>query len=117
MSDQALRSKIIRLAHQRPTLRPHLLPLLAKAAAGPYDYDEGIERFRKVARESFIRYMGAMEDLQLQLEALSKVSGSSPYVRDAIAECEKVRSGFRNIYRNFADLNSYVDEILGYRQM
>ena len=28
MSDQALRSKIIRLAHQRPSLRPHLLPLL-----------------------------------------------------------------------------------------
>ena len=32
MSDQALRSKIIRLAHQQPELRPHLLPLLKEAA-------------------------------------------------------------------------------------
>jgi hypothetical protein len=32
MSD-ALRSKVIRLAHQNPALRPHLLPLLKTAAA------------------------------------------------------------------------------------
>lgn len=33
MSDQALRSKIIRLAHTNPALRPHLLPLITKTAA------------------------------------------------------------------------------------
>jgi hypothetical protein len=33
MSD--LRSKIIRLAHQQPALRPHLLPLLKEAAKAP----------------------------------------------------------------------------------
>jgi hypothetical protein len=32
MSDN-LRSKIIRLAHQQPALRPHLLPLLKEAAS------------------------------------------------------------------------------------
>ena len=33
MSDQALRSKIIRLAHANPALRPHLLPLVTAATA------------------------------------------------------------------------------------
>jgi hypothetical protein len=37
MSDQALRSKVIRLAHQNPGLRPHLLPLLKGAAMSPPD--------------------------------------------------------------------------------
>lgn len=43
MSD--LRSKIIRLAHQQPALRPHLLPLLkeaaSKVAAGPLSWPDG----------------------------------------------------------------------------
>jgi len=30
MSDQNLRSKLIRLAHAKPELRPHLLPMLVK---------------------------------------------------------------------------------------
>lgn len=34
MSD-SLRSKVIRLAHQNPELRPHLLPLLKEAAKAP----------------------------------------------------------------------------------
>ena len=38
MSDQALRSKIIRLAHQNPALRSHLMPLLTKTA-GPMVFE------------------------------------------------------------------------------
>lgn len=34
MSDQALRSKIIRLAHTNPELRPYLMPLVKEAAGG-----------------------------------------------------------------------------------
>lgn len=33
MSDESLRSACIRLAHSKPKLRPHLLPLLKKEAA------------------------------------------------------------------------------------
>ena len=40
MSD-TLRSKVIRLAHANPALRPHLLPLL-KTAAWPID----VQKFR-----------------------------------------------------------------------
>ena len=32
MSDQALRSKLIRLAHANPELRPQIMPLLGKTA-------------------------------------------------------------------------------------
>lgn len=38
MSDQALRSKIIRLAHTNPELRSHLMPLLTKTA-GPMVFE------------------------------------------------------------------------------
>lgn len=34
MSDKELRKKVIRLAHQKPELRDHLLPLLSKKASG-----------------------------------------------------------------------------------
>jgi len=33
MSEKSLRSKIIRLAHSKPHLRPHLLPLVNKSAS------------------------------------------------------------------------------------
>lgn len=46
-----LRSKVIRLAHQRPEFRPHLLPLLREAAMPPAD------RKKKVA-EIFKRFKG-----------------------------------------------------------
>ena len=44
MSEKSLRSKIIRLAHQKPELREHLLPLITKssASADPYAYPKGI---------------------------------------------------------------------------
>jgi hypothetical protein len=35
MSDKHLRSKVIRLAHAKPELRPHLLPLLERTTANP----------------------------------------------------------------------------------
>ena len=35
-----LRSKVIRLAHQQPELRPHLLPLLVKTGAGETPYPQ-----------------------------------------------------------------------------
>ena len=37
MSDKSLRSKIIRLAHQKPELREHLLPLVTKSAKSEID--------------------------------------------------------------------------------
>lgn len=34
MTDQDLRSKLVRLAHEKPELRPHLLPLLKEGSEG-----------------------------------------------------------------------------------
>ena len=39
MSDTKLRSSIIRLAHTNPAMRPHLLPLLTRTAAGQHPLD------------------------------------------------------------------------------
>lgn len=40
MSDTALRGRLIRLAHTRPDLRPHILPLLTDKAACGWDVGE-----------------------------------------------------------------------------
>jgi len=40
VNDQTLRSKLIRLAHAKPELRPHLLPLLKQASHGALDYNK-----------------------------------------------------------------------------
>ncbi len=52
MSDQALRSKLIRLAHANPELRPQIMPLLGKTAKAYYDkYDrDGDSLFLKKNR-------------------------------------------------------------------
>lgn len=42
MNDQVLRSRLIRLANEKPELRQHLLPLLKQASAG---LDKQIEKF------------------------------------------------------------------------
>jgi hypothetical protein len=53
MSDQALRSKLIRLAHQNPELRPHLLPLVTKTAALP---DGTVKTFLMVLTSKLTQY-------------------------------------------------------------
>ena len=40
MSDPTLRSRLIRLAHAKPELRPHLLPMLKEASYVPRTYEE-----------------------------------------------------------------------------
>ena len=49
--DSALRGRLIRLAHSRPDLRPHLLPLVGKTAGwtkGVYDQSEVADVLRPV---------------------------------------------------------------------
>ena len=65
-SDDVLRAKVIRLAHSRPELREHILPLVGKAAGGagaPGDYDRSVIMqilrpvlgARSVARDQLVR--------------------------------------------------------------
>lgn len=46
MSDKELRNKIIRLAHAKPELRPHLLPLVQKVAISESQVYDVVESFR-----------------------------------------------------------------------
>jgi len=45
MSDRKLRSRIIRLAHAKPELRPHLLPLVASKRAQEVDAVEALRGY------------------------------------------------------------------------
>jgi hypothetical protein len=64
MSDQALRSKLIRLAHNNPELRPHLMPLLGKTA-GPFESVDSSKSDYGVAKEAMndaIAYLRKAEE-------------------------------------------------------
>jgi len=47
MSDTALRAGLIRLAHARPDLRPHILPLVTGRVAMEFDSQEALEKYLK----------------------------------------------------------------------
>lgn len=59
MSDN-LRSKVIRLAHTNPSLRPHLLPLLTRTAAGQHPIDP---------RKGMMYFDLVMEDYNVEEDA------------------------------------------------
>lgn len=58
-----LRSKIIRLAHQNPALRPHLLPLLSRTAAEKITIDEILRMGRSPLRKERTLYEKAVKKL------------------------------------------------------
>jgi hypothetical protein len=47
MSDVTLRAGLIRLAHSRPDLRPHLLPLVTDRVAMEFDSQDALDRYLK----------------------------------------------------------------------
>lgn len=58
-----LRSKIIRLAHQNPDLRPHLLPLLSRTAAEKITIDEILRMGRSPLQKERTLYEKAVKKL------------------------------------------------------
>ena len=60
MSERNLRSRLIRLAHERPGLRPDILPLLSKQAAGKSmeeTLQPATDRFSKQVIREIIKLM------------------------------------------------------------
>lgn len=60
-----LRSKIIRLAHMNPELRPHLLPLLRKEAAGRVPLDKDIMQMYPKGRKEKWYHTPAFSQLKI----------------------------------------------------
>jgi len=57
--DKTLRSKLIRLAHARPDLRPHLLPLVA---SGRIEFYEDVARLKKQMQDQSHRAVEVLAD-------------------------------------------------------
>lgn len=87
MSDQALRSKIIRLAHTNPELRSHLLPLITKTAA---DEASNLEAAKK--------------DLKNFLSKVQKVIESLKEVKSLEGAEER-----KQMIKNLRDINADID--------
>jgi hypothetical protein len=97
MSDN-LRSKIVRLAHSRPDLRPHLLPILA---AGP-DIEDMRLRLEAILDEQE-RLVEESRAFGVRLAAAARApAGTMPF-----AKMVKIREGFQE---NTEELERYIRE-------
>ena len=75
MDEKSLRSAVIRLAHAKPELRPHLLPILKKASST-------VEDLTNRVYESFQgNDLPSMEDVNKEIEKMSK---SDPEVKSLL---------------------------------
>lgn len=68
MNDKQLRKALVRLAHQKPELRAHLLPLLAKTAERSFPLVKPIRRDEEDGPKNYHRQIVHLFDL---LEAAS----------------------------------------------
>ena len=68
-ADDALRSGLIRLAYQRPELRPKLLPLISKEAAAGPTYKDYVEKKRKSGEKP-------MDEAEWETKVLGKEDGA-----------------------------------------
>jgi hypothetical protein len=78
-----LRSKLIRLAHRKPELRPHLLPLLKTAGSFPR-VEREIEndyRRRAITVSERTELLRAIEDAETEREAMKIVSDHRKFVQ------------------------------------
>jgi len=77
MSDQALRSKIIRLAHTNPELRSHLMPLLTKTATADPDSFYGAKKnLTRALGNALLNQLNAEFGGVLKFDALNLVPNS-----------------------------------------
>ena len=102
MSD--LRSKIIRLAHVRPDLRPHLLPLVASLpSVGPKEIEAKLNVAQKALREVSVRearnLQNTVDDMYNDLEAeWNRPGGGGPATEQQLARFNRLKGEvFKNL--------------------
>ena len=102
-----LRSKLIRLAHQNPELRPHILPLLKTAGESVLDYvfdpDELDEAFKNIRGDDMTRDLlqEVLRELRAQLSVspgvMTAISGVRSLTRRSLTGVPKDPALIRNI--------------------
>jgi len=73
MSDKKLRSQLIRLAHAKPELRPHLLPLLKKAShADVFDFAQAVrDRFMSEGYGAEAEIVGETHTITMEVKGVA----------------------------------------------
>lgn len=114
----SLRNKIIRLAHQKPELRKHLLPLVVKTASyinNKRDAQDWIEdTFGIVGRDLFVaKYIGSKEkrgrviflfDCFIAIQVESSNAGTMDYGDYSSIYMDRRRTNKRNVVRALEEL-------------
>lgn len=98
-----LRSKLIRLAHENPELRPHLLPILQKKAQGPACH-AGYKHIQQ-AESALSHDFEALEKAMLGfLKAIEKEADTFPYpeeIRDMTTQGMKELRYLQQMRKDF----------------
>lgn len=89
----SLRSRLIRLAHQQPSLRPHLLPLISRTAGAfsekmnPYELSyNGLDYPETEEDERGIEMVTQDLDEKIEAAAAKALTGLEDAARDAMRE-------------------------------
>lgn len=110
MSDQVLRSRLLRLAHRKPELRPVLLPLLKTAAYRPNDWSEPLDppRYFMTRNKMYLWWFCALEEVSSGRASGPLFQGVSVSWKDGEPAPKK---GLGVEQRDMADLNSNFTEL------
>lgn len=119
-----LLSKVIRLAHQNPELRPHLLPLLKSASGRYFQYLNSLNGLRDSVVEGHRSSFGALSDIIDILNFLLtkegdqlKKDGRHQMVMAALSQSRKMLLDMNALRGDLEKLDDGISEILGYRQL
>ena len=118
MSDQALRSKLIRLAHANPELRPQLMSLLGKTAAVSTLGNASKLRFQAAKEkmaEAILQFLQFQENIKTAFESLQKVDPLyQPLSLEVVEDLQKIYENVEDFkvknLRLMFDTNNYLKD-------
>lgn len=120
-----LRSKVIRLAHTNPDLRPHLLPLLKEAAGPDAVYEEALDNLADLALLSE-NAQDIIDGFNLHY-ASGRVAGMDPQIASEYKVLTKVLEGqkladqtvkaMENLVKLFPEEKKYAKALLDAKKM
>jgi hypothetical protein len=122
----SLRSKVIRLAHQQPALRPHLLPLLVRTAGNPdAAYMDALENLSDLS-DLTENVQDVIDGFHLHY-ASGRVAGMDPKIKSEYEVLTKAQEGqkladqtvksLENLVRLFPEEAKYAKALADARKM
>lgn len=103
-----MRSKLVRLAHERPELRGALVPLLRKTA----DEREDLEDHHDAVASMLAHVVSLLETMEFKARSLSMTENDkkAPY-RSYMRQVKKIRGDLKGLSGQISVWREFLDEV------